>query len=844
MTKDWDSVQEEIKQLSFSQKKPLGEVKELMERKYKFRASTRAYRMKLKEWGLMRHKPRRTTEDRSDDARETSECSAGGNNLHGSNPSTTAEPMSVESTSGEHCTETDRWQVLADSSTLIAGESIAEPTFMGLLSQSQDLQPTFDPWPQGVTRVSEIVLDMLGAILDNQVSELEQLVLQNTDHINDPIGMPFDTPNSRFFDHPVMRQIVILQHPDQTLFDIACGMPCGPVIWVLLAYGAKGSKHPHGTDLALHNAVKNGRAYTVQALVQPGRSDVNGLPGSTWKPLFQAVFWNVPEVVRILLSRGAKIDDCCPSPYNTDTHTALQLCLEHRENVYEDTSARERCNQILEMLLSAGSDVHVKLTEPMVQSTFDMFIKPWQTRPHWSLELSSIELDCLRLFMSKQASLQASFQGSPCGSAQSKTFMHQALWHSTPAVARFLVDNFVSSSTNDGLTMLHEIIGSCPGAKRHPADTLRDIDVLLEKGVDPNGLENDGISPLRKCIEQCPAVDLVARLQMILHGGADPEPEDSCGVQPYLIAARTFEEPLLSEVMSALVAKIKGRYVRQVDGVTHAWAAGHFPISETQTYEQVVACTQKTGDFQVNMRNMMPDDVQSVFARAYFSVASKNFLDMMTRVARTKMLETKEKDEIIWIVSMREGVDLPQYEFNQRLVIALLDPQPIPNMMLEPRTDAVTTSTTTSNAKSGTASSPASSATLTVGMTPPAAPPPTHAPFQFNSNPTTTTSPVPSQSPQGFDDFFVASTTQIRWLDPCAKPKHDDAKKALAAVLMYKCGACGDEKLLTKKELERHEIEHDHTGDCDIEGCLRRFCVARRNRKSVGCQDHLFLGGM
>lgn len=39
MTKDWTSVQDEIKELSFNQKKPLEEVKELMERKYKFTAS-------------------------------------------------------------------------------------------------------------------------------------------------------------------------------------------------------------------------------------------------------------------------------------------------------------------------------------------------------------------------------------------------------------------------------------------------------------------------------------------------------------------------------------------------------------------------------------------------------------------------------------------------------------------------------------------------------------------------------------------------------------------------------------------------------------------------------------
>jgi hypothetical protein len=39
MTKDWDAIQDEIRELSFNQKVPLEEVKALMERKHKFRAS-------------------------------------------------------------------------------------------------------------------------------------------------------------------------------------------------------------------------------------------------------------------------------------------------------------------------------------------------------------------------------------------------------------------------------------------------------------------------------------------------------------------------------------------------------------------------------------------------------------------------------------------------------------------------------------------------------------------------------------------------------------------------------------------------------------------------------------
>jgi hypothetical protein len=39
MTKDWDGVQDVIKDMSFGQKKTLEEVKELMEQKYNFTAS-------------------------------------------------------------------------------------------------------------------------------------------------------------------------------------------------------------------------------------------------------------------------------------------------------------------------------------------------------------------------------------------------------------------------------------------------------------------------------------------------------------------------------------------------------------------------------------------------------------------------------------------------------------------------------------------------------------------------------------------------------------------------------------------------------------------------------------
>ncbi|KAH7076242.1 hypothetical protein FB567DRAFT_452537 [Paraphoma chrysanthemicola] len=733
MTKDWDAVQDEIRELSFNQKRCLEDVKALMERKYKFRASTRAYRMKLKEWGLMRHKARGKTGMSRSMGEDNSRSRDSTEEQDERQSSATVEPMSVVPTPVAFSEKQGGWQVVPEPQL-----AEAEPTFMGMLHQTPSFPP-FDPLAQASTRAKSIVMDMLGAVLENDATKLEKLILENENHVNDPIGLPFETHSSPFFGHPVMNEMVIMQHPDQTLMDIACGMPCGPVVWVLQAHGGKGSRHPYGTDLAFHNAIKNARTYTVQSLLSTGRSDVNGLPGTSWTPILQSVFWNHPEV---------------------------------------------------------------------------FFIKPWQVVPSWATSLSTIELDCLRLFVSKGANLDAQFEGYPCSSIRRSTFLHQVLWHSTPSIARVIVDAYSSTTSNSGARILHEILGSCPDAKRHPADTLRDIQVLLQAGVDPNVADDKGISPMRKCIEQCPAVDLVPRLQMLLDAGANPEAEDGDGIQPFVLAARTFEEPLLSEVMQAL----------------------HFPIGGTQSYEQVMSCSRNTGDFRLELLDMVSADIQEAFQRAYFSVVSQNFLDTMTITAKARMLTPNDKNKIAWIINMRKGLNLPDFKFDQELVIALLDPQPV--LEMPPSSSEVKATETSESTNS--ASAPAR--------------------WQFNPNNTnTSTSPrrdsASTHKPDSdseMNDFIVPPTTLIRWYTPDKAPKPGDAEKARNSVLQYHCGTCDDGVPLTKGEQEKHGVEHAHTSTCDAKDCERRFCLLRRKRRSgntanghtVGCQDHLFAGGV
>lgn len=661
-------------------------------------------------------------------------------------------------------------------------------------------------------------MDMLEALIQNDSPKLEKLLLENIDHINDPIGLPFETPTSRFFNHPVMSQMVILQHPDQTLFDIACGMPCGPSVWVLLAHGAKGSRHPLGTDLALHNAVKNGRSYTTQALLLPGRSNVNGIGGTTWKPLLQAVYWNHPDVVQILLSKGADIDSAGPCPQGTGYFTALQLCLHRRSSDYSDIAVRDRCNKILKMLLEAGANIHVAPPVGMTSSPFEMFLEPLQKTSFWALSMSSEEATCLSLFIHKGADPQSQFNQYPCGSVPRTTFAHQVLWHSTPTIARMVIDSVSSAPHSTGFSLLFELLGSCPDAKRHPSDTLRDIEVLIQSGVDCNLSDLNGITPLRKCIEHCPAVDLVARLQILLDNGADAEALGPDGDQPYVLAARTFSDTLLTEVMEQLVSKIQGRHRRLVGDVSHTWDSSQFPIAQDQSYQQVMSAARSTGDFRLKMREMVPEDVHVPFNHAYFSIVSKNYLDTMTRAVKIRTLKTNEKDEIIWILGMRSGINVTPYKFDQELVVALLDPPGLMDLDVPTQTSGSTIPAQTT---------PSS---MTLSNT---TPPPRHAPFQFNPNGSTTSAPPVSTEPstQTDDaDFFIPDTSQIRWKDPCAKVKPGDLAKAIEYTLQHKCNFCDDGTLLTKVELERHHVEHEHTATCIDEECARRFCVKARGR--------------
>lgn len=83
--------------------------------------------MKLKEWGIMRHKGRKTRLN----PRKASSSGHGDSVQERRALSGTAEPTSIEPESLEHREKTGIWQTV-ESAEL----ANAEPTFMGLLNQT------------------------------------------------------------------------------------------------------------------------------------------------------------------------------------------------------------------------------------------------------------------------------------------------------------------------------------------------------------------------------------------------------------------------------------------------------------------------------------------------------------------------------------------------------------------------------------------------------------------------------------------------------------------------------------------------------------------------------------
>lgn len=808
MTKDWDSVQHHIRDLSMVQQKPLDEVKAIMESKHAFRASTRAYRLKLKEWGYLRLKDRRPR-------------------------AVPAKKINISQSSDE----------------ALPDHLQAENSILNQVPRSG----------------TEQVMALLATICDGDSSRLETLLRSSSvrAHINHPLGLPFQAPGL-FHDSPALQNCVVLQHPNQTLLDIASGLTSTSIVQMLLMHGAKSSVHPFGTDLALHNAIRNSRVSIVEALLTAGVNP-NGQLDCSWQPLRQAAFWNSPAIVRMLLKHGADVN---PTSFQgTPFKSPLQLVLDRRAAEYRNPQVRESTEEILKMLLYAGANVSAEKTVDLDGRTpFETFLEPWQSDPQWSSHLSPIDCDCLQYFVTKGAELRTKFTPLDCSSSFGRTFEHQILWHANPATGRLLIDHANVQSGGNGSNALHEIVGSCPDAKRHPADTMRDIEVLLKRGADPNTFDKNGYTALTLCLELCPSSDVLERVTLLLQkGNADPLLRDKNGYNPVFMAIRLFEDPLRLQLAEVLISRYLARGLGTRKSISHInqtlspvtlddspmtsiqphlhsrsldegfflptpnkddtqWLFDYFPFSSHISLDGVQRYSFES-NFTSDVQKRLPPDIRATFQKAALGVATRTFLDSEVRAvmfgsknnAVARPIAKLRDRQILDVVKMRKDAGLPDYAFPQAYVTDLLESlvQPAASLSLVARSPSAEDSFSRSQHqhqqpwKMGSPLYPATDKQQNLRTVPSADP-----------------SMLPTARMQSsFYEAFSPPTP------PQSQPAGDSSKTTRLYEMIgrdrYRCLSCRDGRVYSPEDYSNHEREHMHALLCSLPQCGRRFCLAK-----------------
>ncbi|OCL10751.1 hypothetical protein AOQ84DRAFT_426193, partial [Glonium stellatum] len=431
--------------------------------------------------------------------------------------------------------------------------------------------------PNPATQAEDELTTVLKAVCSANILELEALLSTGSTHerINHPVGLPFKS-NGPLHSHAVLQNCILLEHPGQKVLDIASALPSSAVLRLLINYGATPSIHPLGTDLALHNAIKNGKASNVEILLKAGSSP-NGLPDCTWRPLRQAAFWDCPTI-------------------------------------------------------------------------------PATTYPQWSTNLSSADYDCLQYFVTKGAGFHVEFNPSLCAADGGHTFEHQILWHAEPAARGLLIDHANVGSRGNGTNIIHEIVGTCSEAKRHPADTIRDMRILLKRGSDPDAIDGEGYTPLTRCLEFSPSADVLERINLLLrYGKATSLLKDASGRVPVFMAIRLFT-------------------------ANTDWLMDYFPIADGISCEEVQKYTFN-GPLKTEVYKRLPRDVRYIFQKAALSAATRKFLDGMAHHWPTSSYQSLQ---ILNTLKTRQSAGLPEYEFSQTFVLQLLEfvvGQPIENRL-------------------------------------------------------------------------------------------------------------------------------------------------------------------
>jgi ankyrin repeat protein len=144
-----------------------------------------------------------------------------------------------------------------------------------------------------VSESSEVADAVVGAIHAGDVAGLRQLLTDHPDFVSAPLGGRYKS-----------------RTPLHVVTDWPGYFPNGPeVVRLLVDFGADPDIAPEpGDETPLHWAASSDDAHVAVALIDAG-ADMNAPDGSIGTPLGNAVGYGCWEVARLLVARGARVDE-------------------------------------------------------------------------------------------------------------------------------------------------------------------------------------------------------------------------------------------------------------------------------------------------------------------------------------------------------------------------------------------------------------------------------------------------------------------------------------------------------------------------------------------------------
>ena len=439
------------------------------------------------------------------------------------------------------------------------------------------------------------------------------------------------------------------------LLDIASSLPSADVVRLLINHEVDTISSPEERySSALLNAIQNDRPMNVDALLS-ARANAKGIAGDH-SPLQQAVSSLAsPSIFQMLLDHGADVDTVCIQ--DGIEQSIFQTFLNKRSSPLRPQKKHGYIERVLKILLEYRADI---LTADINgRWPFDAFLDHWRSKAEWFSAMTPEERSCLALFLSKGARLRTPFQ-SPLCPQDTPTFEHVILCHTNLDTISLLIDHADMRSGGNGSDILNELLKSCPGRNIPSELTTGIIEKTLEKGTDPNGLCDEGHSPLTNLLGLGKGLqidDYMDCLNLLLSNGADPRMADDKGQYPLAFVIHTFDtqDPVRLQLAETLLSK----YTRQ----SGDWTEPYFPI--TPNWPDYA----EGSDFWNDVHANQSEDVSTFFAKTALSVSTKMFLDQETSVTPSPM----SNSEILEALKIRKAAELPDYEIPQDYTVRLLE---------------------------------------------------------------------------------------------------------------------------------------------------------------------------